>query len=90
MMKFRSEPGSVFDRVFYRKETIIIEKSGEPRAVIMPLRDYEDMKRRKEAAKANFFEMVDEIQAKTAQFDPAEMQAAIDEAIEAVRRGKTL
>jgi len=90
MMKFRSEPRSVFDRVFYRKEAIIIEKSGEPRAVIVPVRDYEDMQRRKEAAKANFFAMVDEIQGRTAQYDPAEMQAAIDEAIEAVRREKTL
>ncbi len=90
MMKFRSEPGSVFDRVFYRKEVIIIEKSGEPRAVIVPVREYEEMKRRKDAAKARFFEIVDNIQAHTAQYDPAEVQAAIDEALEAVRREKTL
>ncbi|MEZ4671457.1 MAG: type II toxin-antitoxin system prevent-host-death family antitoxin [Anaerolineae bacterium] len=88
MMKFRSEPGSVFDRVFYRKEAIIVEKSGEPRAVIVSVREYEDMKRRRDAAKARFFEFVDEIRANTAQVDPAELQAAIDEAVEAVRREK--
>ena len=86
MMKFRSEPGSIFDRVFYRKETIIVEKSGEPRAAIVPIQDYEEMKRRKESAKARFFELVDNIQAKAAQFDSSKVQISIDEAVEAVRR----
>ena len=86
--EFRSEPGSVFDRVFYRKETIIVEKSGEPRAVIVPVREYEELQRRKQAAKERFWAMTEEMRKNTSQYAPEEIQAAIDEAIEAVRQAK--
>lgn len=85
MMKFRSEPGSVFDRVFYRKETFIIEKSGEPRAVIVPMREYKDMQRRKREAKTRLFAAIGTLQTQGNQYDPVEVQGAIDEAVEAGR-----
>jgi prevent-host-death family protein len=88
MMKFRSEPGSVFDRVFYRKEAIIIEKSGEPRAVIVPVREYEEMERRKKLAREKFWMMTEKMQKHVSQYDPQEVQAAIDEAIEAIKQAK--
>lgn len=87
-MKFRSEPGSVFDRVFYRKETIIIEKSGEPRAVIVPVREYEEMERRKKLAREQFWTMTENIRKQVSQYDPGAVQAAIEEAIEAVKQTK--
>lgn len=90
-MKFRSEPGSVFDRVFYRNETIIVEKSGEPRAVILPMRDYEEIQRRKREAKARLLDMIQEVRTRVAQtgISETDLQSIIDEAVEAVRHETT-
>ena len=85
MMKLRTQPGSVLDRVFYRGERFIIEKAGEPRAAIVPVREYEEMLRRKAAAKEQFFALSDKIKQRTRQYNPQEVQAAIEEAVEVVR-----
>jgi antitoxin (DNA-binding transcriptional repressor) of toxin-antitoxin stability system len=88
MMDLRSQPGTVVDNVFYRNQSIVIRRKGKARAVIVPLREYADMQRRKQEAKERFFAMTDEIRKRTAQDDPEAIQAAIDEAVEAVRREK--
>jgi prevent-host-death family protein len=86
MMDLRSQPGTFLDRVFYRNESIVIERAGEPKAVLIPLREYQDLQRRKQEARERFWEMTQEIRKNVAQYDPAEIQAAIDEAISAVRK----
>lgn len=86
MMELRNQPGTVLDRVFYRNESFIVEKSGEARAAIVPVREYQELQRRKRQARERFFALSDEIKKRTNQYDPQEVQAAIDEAVEAVRR----
>lgn len=89
-MKLRSEPGSVFDRVYYQNEAVIVEKSGEPRAAIVPMREYAELQRSKKAAREQFWVMTQAIRHKISQYDPEVVQAAIDEAIEAVRQSKNV
>ena len=88
MMALRSQPGTVVDQVFYRNTSIIIQRAGKPRAVIVPLREYADMQRRKQEARERLFALIDDVQARTAHYDPDDVQQAIDEAVEAVRKDK--
>ncbi|MBZ0097701.1 MAG: type II toxin-antitoxin system Phd/YefM family antitoxin [Taibaiella sp.] len=88
MMDLRSQPGTVIDNVFYRNTSFVIKRSGKARAVIVPLREYEDMQRRRKEAKERFFAMTEELQARFAKEDPKKVQQMIDEAIEAIRREK--
>jgi prevent-host-death family protein len=88
MMKLRNEPGSVIDRVFYRNESFIVEKSGEERAAIVPVREYKEMQRRRQQAKDNFWIMTQEIQARFKDKDPDEVEQEIQRAINEVRAAK--
>jgi PHD/YefM family antitoxin component YafN of YafNO toxin-antitoxin module len=88
MMDLRSQPGTVVDQVFYRNASFVIRRKGQPRAVIVPLGEYAAMQRRRQAAKEHLFALIDTVQARTAQYDPDEVQQAIDEAVDAVRKEK--
>ncbi len=88
MMKLRSEPGSVIDRVFYKNESFIVEKAGEERAVIVPLREYKEMQRRRQYAKEQFWAMTQEIQERMKDKAPDEIEREIQRAIDEVRAAK--
>ena len=88
MMQLRSQPGTYIDRVFYRKESFIVEKTGQPRAVLVPLNIYNDVMRLKQQAKQDFFKLVDKIKKRTASYSAKEIQAAIDEAVSANKTAK--
>jgi prevent-host-death family protein len=88
MMELRNQPGTVIDRVFYRGETFIVEKAGEAKAAIVPLREYEEMKRRKKEAKERFWVMTQELREGMKGVDTQEIQAEIDEAIQEVKAKK--
>ena len=88
MMDLRSQPGTVVDNVFYRNQSVVIRRNGKARAVIVPLREYADMQRSKQAAKARLFTMTDGTRKRTANDDPEAIQAAIDEAVKRVRQEK--
>ena len=47
----RKQFGELLDKAFYRNESFVVERSGEPRAVIVPLQEYSEMKRMKQEAK---------------------------------------
>lgn len=85
MMKLRNEPGSIVDRVFYRNESFIVEKSGEPRAAIVPVRDYRDLQRRRQEAKKQFWAMTQELQGAFKDVDPDEVEREIAAAIAEAR-----
>ena len=85
MMQLRSRPGTYVDRVFYRKESFIVEKTGQPRAVLVPLNIYSEVMRLKQLAKQDFFKLANKIQKRTASQDPKKAQAVINEAIAAGR-----
>ena len=88
MMELRNQPGTLLDRVFYRGESFVVEKAGEARAVIVPVREYEDMQRRKQSAREQFWQMTQELQTAFAGVDPQEIEAEIDKAIQEVRAAK--
>ena len=88
MMQLRSQPGTYIDRVFYRKESFIVEKTGQPRAVLVPLNIYNDVMRLKQQAKQDFFKLVDKVKKRTASYSAKEIQAAIDEAVSANKTAK--
>lgn len=83
----RKEPGRFLDRVFYRNERFIVKSGNEPRAVIVPLADYEAMERLKVQARERFFALTDEVRKRVEQagMTDEELQAQIDEAIAEVR-----
>ena len=81
----RKQFGQLLDKAYYRRESFVVARAGEPRAVIVPLPEYADMQRRKQEAKERFFAMTDELRTRFAKEDPKKVQQAIDEAIRAVR-----
>lgn len=89
-MELRNQPGTVLDRVFYRNESFVVEKAGEPRAAIVPVREYERMQKRRREARERVFAMMDEMRKRVASSGKSaeEVQQIIDEAIEEVRNEK--
>ena len=81
MMQLRSQPGTVLDKVFYRNEIFIVERSGQAKAVIVPIKEYEEMKRIKKEAKTRLFKLVDTIQTRTKKYRRKDIDSAIDEAL---------
>lgn len=79
-MQLRSNPGTVLDRVDYRRESFIIKRAGKPKAVLIPVSQYKVFQSMKMLAKRNLFKMIDKIQKRTSRYEPKEIQAAIDEA----------
>ena len=61
-MDLRKEPGNYLDRVDLRGETFVIERSGKAKAALLPIREYEDIQRRKQAAREKFGQMTEELQ----------------------------
>lgn len=82
----RKQFGRLLDKTFYRGESFVVERSGEPRAVIVPLQEYNEMKRRQNDAKNRLFEMIDKTRERNKNVDPKEIQTAIDTAVEDVRK----
>ena len=89
MMELRSQPGTVVDNVFYRNASFVIQRAGKAKAVIVPLRDYAAMQQMKREAKERLFAFIDDVQTRTEQVDPDEVQQAIDEAVASVRKEKS-
>ncbi len=81
--------GELLDKTYYRGESFIVERAGEPKAAIVPVREYQELQRQKKAAKAQFWAMTQKIRKRIAKYDPQEVQAAIDDAIEEVKQTKT-
>jgi prevent-host-death family protein len=44
-MDFRAHPGTILDRVDYRKESFLIQRAGKPKAVLIPVALYQIVQR---------------------------------------------
>lgn len=84
-MDFRSEPGSVLDRVDYRNEAFIVKRAGKAKAVIIPVREYEQLQRIRQEAKDRFGDMTQELQEAFRDVDPIEIEREISLGIQKVR-----
>lgn len=80
MMELRSKPGTVLDNVFYRNDNFVVEKAGEPRAVIVSISDYEQLKKARVEARRRFMERTQEAQETFQALSQEEKQQLADEA----------
>jgi len=85
-MDLRSQPGTILDNVYYRKTSIVVERAGSPRAVIVPVSEYQEFLRMKRETKERFFEMTDKLRGSFSDEKPEKVEKLIKEAIEARRK----
>ncbi len=77
--------GELLDKAFYRRESFVVERAGEPKAVIVPVADYIDYQRRKQVAKKNFWAMTQELYKAFENKDPDEIEREIEVGIAEIR-----
>jgi prevent-host-death family protein len=64
-----------------QSQTVVIEQAGQPMAVLISVEQYRQLKERRAA----FFAMLDEVQQRTRQVPPEELEADIAEAVAAAK-----
>ena len=84
-MELRKNPGLVLDRVFYRNESLVIERSGNPKAVLVPVLEYEQMQRIKKDSKTRLFQTIDKMRKNASAVSPKTVEVIIDEAIKSTK-----
>jgi prevent-host-death family protein len=77
----RQKLGQILDETYYRGDAFIIERAGRPMAAVVPVAQYEQWRQRRD----EFFALIDEAQERTAKLPPEELEAAIAEAVAAVK-----
>lgn len=80
--------GELLDKADYRRESFLIERAGQAKAAIVPIAEYNEMLRLREEARKRLFARIDETQKQLADRDPEEIEATLQEAIDATRRQK--
>ena len=78
----RQKLSELVGRVHYGGDTVILESSGRPMAVVVPLEMYDRMMAEREER----FQVIDEIRARMPQVSEEEADADIVEALAAVRK----
>ena len=84
-MDFRANPGTILDRVDYRKESFLIKRAGKPKAVLIPISLYQIV----ENARKRLFASNKHIQKTFADVKIATMERELNKAIIAVRNHGT-
>jgi prevent-host-death family protein len=77
----RKQFGRLLEEVFYQSQCVIIERAGRPMAALVPLEQYQQWQEQRRA----FFAMVDEVQQRTREALPEDLEAAIAEAAAAAK-----
>jgi prevent-host-death family protein len=87
-MDLRKEPGTILDRVDLRQETLVIERAGKRKAVLVPAPLYDKWQQLEHEAREEFWAMTEEIRKNVAQsgLSEAEIQTLVDEAVADVRQ----
>lgn len=85
-MDLRRSPGEFLDRVDYRNETFVIEQYGEPKAVLISVREYQQAQQKKSEAKKRLFVMIDSIRQQFADEDPEVIEQEIEAALQESRQ----
>jgi prevent-host-death family protein len=84
-MDLRREPGKWLDMVDYRNQSFVIQRAGKPKAVIIPFREYEQVRRVRREARERFWAMAQELRAAFKDADPKEVERETAKAIAEVR-----
>lgn len=64
-----------------QNQSVVIEQAGQAMAVLIPVEQYRQLKERR----ATFFATIDEVQQRTQQIPPEELEADISEAVSAAK-----
>jgi antitoxin YefM len=87
--ELRSNLADIVNRVTYAKDRIVVKKYNRDAAIIISLDEYERLidptKRLSDIEWKNRVKKLDKIRAGMPQFDPQEMEKAIDETVDEVR-----
>lgn len=81
-VKARQQFGRLLEEVYYGRHNVVIERSGRPMAVLVPVERYRQWLDEREA----LFAQIDEVRARTAGVSSAGLEAEVAEAATAVRR----
>jgi len=84
-IKARQNLGQVMNEVALKDDEYIIERAGKPLVAIIPIEQYQRMKGEKE----DFFRMADAIRQEAVKSDSKAIDAEIEEAVLAYRKGKS-
>ena len=75
--------GQLIEEAFYHKDHFVVERSGRPMAVIVPVDDYRKWQR---LAKERVFIMLEEVWNRTQAIPAEELEADIEEALDTLRQ----
>jgi prevent-host-death family protein len=84
-MEARKNLGQLLEETYYRGDVFVIQRAARPMAVLVPLAQYQQWQMRRE----QFFALIDQVQERTRQVPVVELEEAIAEAVEAVKRVET-
>ena len=81
-MRARGRLGEILEEVYYRGDQYVIERSGKAMAAVVPVEQYEQWRREREA----FFRSIDEIREGNAKASPEEIRRDVAAARRAGRK----
>ena len=79
-VRARGKLGQMLEEVYYRGDQYVIERAGKPMAAVVPVEQYEQWRRERDA----FFELVEELRSRNADVEAGE----VEEDVAAARRAR--
>ena len=81
-MRARGKLGQILEEVYYRGDHYVIERAGKPMAAVVPVEQYEQWRKEREA----FFEAVEEIRSENTDVPPERVMQDVAAAKRGARR----
>lgn len=91
-MDLRRQAGDILNQIYYQNQSIVVERSGEPMAVLIPIRRFKQMEDRKQQARARVLEIAQEISSTftASGLSEDEARTLIEQEVEEVRSQEQL
>jgi len=83
-VRARGKLGELLEEVYYRGNQYVIERAGKPMAAVVPVEQYEQWRKEREA----FFELVEEIRSRSPSAAPESVQRDVASARRGRRRAR--
>lgn len=82
-LKARGSLGEILEKVYYKGEEYIIKRGKKPMAALIPLDEFESLKKQRETDMKVF----DRIRAKARGYTAKKIETDVEEAIKVIRKG---
>jgi prevent-host-death family protein len=82
-LKARQNLGALLEGVYYKGDTIIVERAGKPMAAVVPVWQLEEWQQRREG----FFNKVEKVRRKNKQAPQKTIERDVEQAVRVVRKG---